>query len=231
MRGTGRLPVEVEEGLWELVRCGLVTADGFDNLRALIDPARRRGPHRPSRIRKRKRRVKPAAGRWTLLRRRRDRETGSTGSAPNLEPLARQLLKRWGVVFRDLLAREPCAPSWRDLIQVYRRLEARGEIRGGRFIAGFYGDQFSLPEALEALRACRRLEPDGEVIRVATADPLNLAGVILPGNRVRPTPGDFLYYRDGLPVGDRKNPPPGLAPGAAPRVRRKPTFAASPPPT
>ena len=148
VRGTGRLPLEVEEGLWELVRCGLVTADGFDNLRAIIDPSRRRGPHRPSRNRKRKPRVKPAAGRWTLLRRRRDRETESADPARDLEPLARQLLKRWGVVFRDLLAREPCAPSWRNLLQVYRRLEARGEIRGGRFIAGFYGDQFSLPEAL-----------------------------------------------------------------------------------
>ncbi len=233
VRGTGRLPVEVEEGLWELVRCGLVTADGFDNLRALIDPSRRRGPHRRSRIRKRKPRVKPAAGRWTLLRRRRGRETESADSTRDLEPLARQLLKRWGVVFRDLLAREPCAPSWRDLLQVYRRLEARGEIRGGRFIAGFYGDQFSLPEALEALRACRRLEPDGEVIRVSTADPLNLAGIILPGNRVRPTPGGFLFYRDGLPVGDRENPPAGLTAGAASGIRtsRKPTIAASPPPT
>ena len=233
VRGTGRLPVEVEEGLWELVRCGLVTADGFDNLRALIDPARRRGPHRPSRRRKGKPRVKPASGRWTLFRGRRDREPDAETSDPKLEPLARQLLKRWGVVFRDLLAREPCAPPWRDLLQVYRRLEARGEIRGGRFVAGFYGDQFCLPEALEALRACRRLEPDGEVIRVSTADPLNLAGIILPGNRVRPTPSDFLFYRDGLPVGDRSNPPPGLASEAAPRIRsrRKPTIAASPPPS
>ncbi len=233
VRGTGRLPLEVEEGLWELVRCGLVTADGFDNLRAIIDPSRRRGPQRPSRRRKRKPRVKPAAGRWTLLRGRRDREFESAGSTRDVEPMARQLLKRWGVVFRDLLAREPLAPSWRDLVQVYRRLEARGEIRGGRFVAGFYGEQFSLPEALEALRACRRLEPDGEVIRVSTADPLNLAGIILPGNRVRPTPGDFVFYRDGLPVGDQSNPPPGLPASAAPRVRgrSKPTFAASPPPT
>ena len=232
VRGTGRLPVEVEEGLWELVRFGLVTADGFDNLRAIIDPSRRRGTHRPSRRRKRKPRVKPAAGRWTLLRGRSDGEIQPDSSTPDLEPLARQLLKRWGVVFRDLLAREPFAPPWRDLLQVYRRLEARGEIRGGRFVAGFYGDQFSLPEALEALRACRRLEPDGEVIRVATADPLNLAGIILPGNRVRPTPGDFLYYRDGLPAGDQANPPPGLPAGAASGIRtpRRPTIAASPPP-
>ena len=165
--------------------------------------------------------MKPAAGRWTLLRRRRDRETESADATRDLEPLARQLLKRWGVVFRDLLAREPCAPSWRDLLQVYRRLEARGEIRGGRFIAGFYGDQFSLPEALEALRACRRLEPDGEAIRVSTADPLNLAGIILPGNRVRPTPGGILYYRDGLPVGDQENPPPGLPSGTAGVLSRK----------
>ena len=111
VRGTGRLPVEVEEGLWELVRCGLVTADGFDNLRAIIDPLRRRGPHRPSRSRKRKPRVKPAAGRWTLLRGRGDHEIESAASTPDLEPLARQLLKRWGVVFRDLLASEPSGPD------------------------------------------------------------------------------------------------------------------------
>ena len=234
VRGTGRLPVEVEEGLWELVRCGLVTADGFDNLRALIDPSRRRGSSPPLPGPKAEapgEAARRAAGPFCA--------GGGTGK-PN-PPKRPGTWSLWPVNCSNA-GESSFAISWREnrvplpgetCFRCTAAWEARGEIRGGRFIAGFYGDQFSLPEALESLRACRRLEPDGEVIRVSTADPLNLAGIILPGNRVRPTPGGFLFYRDGLPVGDRENPPPGLPAGPATgiRTRRKPTIAASPPPT
>jgi ATP-dependent Lhr-like helicase len=144
-RATGRLASEVEDGLWELVAAGLVTADGFENLRALLDPKRRRGEGRG-----RSARPRHAPGRWALLRHTEVRPEGHT------EAFARQLLLRWGVVFRDAAAREPLAPAWRDLLVTLRRLESRGEIRGGRFIGSFIGEQFALPEALDLLRAVRR---------------------------------------------------------------------------
>ena len=122
----------------------------------------------------------------------------------DLEPLAWLLLRRWGVVFRDLLARESVAPAWRDLLWVYRRLEAQGKIRGGRFVSGFAGEQFALPEALDALRALRRQSPEGRLIRISASDPLNLIGIIVPGERVRPHPETFLFFQDGKPVEDPK---------------------------
>ena len=144
-RATGRLASEVEDGLWELVAAGLVTADGFENLRALLDPKRRRGQGKGRRARPRH-----APGRWALLR--------HTAAPPDghAEALARQLLLRWGVVFRDVAVREPLAPAWRELLVALRRMESRGEIRGGRFVAAFIGEQFALPEALDLLRAIRR---------------------------------------------------------------------------
>ncbi len=148
-RLTGRLASEVEDGLWELVAAGLVTADGFENLRALIDPKRRRGEGKG-----RTGRPRHAAGRWALL----ERGDGAT----NVEFFAKVLLDRWGVIFRDLLARETLAPPWRELLQVYRRMEARGEIRGGRFVSGFLGEQFGRPEGgglaapYAAVARCRR---------------------------------------------------------------------------
>ncbi|HWQ56012.1 MAG TPA: hypothetical protein VN442_20160, partial [Bryobacteraceae bacterium] len=173
VRATRRLASEVEDALWELVAAGLVTGDGFENLRALVDPKRRRGEGRGRHARPRH-----AAGRWALLR-----EGAVAGEVP-AEKFARQVLARWGVVFRDLLARESLAPPWRDLLVELRRMEARGEIRGGRFASGFIGEQFALPEALDLLRAVRRAESDGAELAVSTADPLNLAGIILPGPRV-----------------------------------------------
>lgn len=173
-RATGRLASEVEDALWELVAAGLVTGDGFDNLRALMDPKRRRGEGRGRHARPRN-----AAGRWALLGDGQRRE-----QAPAVPEFARQLLARWGVIFRDLLARETLAPPWRELLIELRRMEARGEIRGGRFASAFVGEQFALPEALDLLRAVRRAgETEGEII-VSTADPLNLAGILLPGPRV-----------------------------------------------
>jgi ATP-dependent helicase Lhr and Lhr-like helicase len=144
-RATGRLASEVEDALWELVAAGLVTADGFENLRALLDPKRRRGEGRG-----RTARPRHAPGRWALLR--------HTEAPPdgNAEAFAHQLLRRWGVVFRDAAHREPLAPAWRDLLVVLRRMESRGEIRGGRFVAAFVGEQFALPEALDLLRAIHR---------------------------------------------------------------------------
>jgi ATP-dependent Lhr-like helicase len=144
-RATGRLASEVEDALWELVAAGLVTADGFENLRALLDPKRRRGEGRG-----RTARPRHAPGRWALLR--------HTEAPPdgNAEAFARQLLRRWGIVFRDAAHREPLAPAWRDLLVVLRRMESRGEIRGGRFVAAFVGEQFALREALDLLRAIHR---------------------------------------------------------------------------
>ena len=138
---TGRLPTEVEEGLWELTAAGLVTADGFDNLRALIDPKRRRGEGRF-----RATRPRHSAGRWAVLRSAVEMPASSTPDGHEIlfaETFARQLLARWGVVFRDLIARESIAPPWRELLAALRRLEARGEIRGGRFVAGVLGEQFA----------------------------------------------------------------------------------------
>lgn len=187
VRATGRLPTEVEDALWELVSAGLVTADGFENLRALLDPKRRRGEGRG-----RYARPRHAAGRWALL--------PAGENEPNIEALAGQLLDRWGVVFRDILAREPLALAWRDLLVVYRRMEARGEIRGGRFVSGFVGEQFARPEALELLRSLRRTAAAGEEIEISTADPLNLTGIILPGARASALSGEMIRLRDGVPV-------------------------------
>jgi ATP-dependent Lhr-like helicase len=144
-RATGRLASEVEDALWELVAAGLATADGFENLRALLDPKRRRGQGRA-----RSARPRHAPGRWTLLHR--------TAAPPegHVAHFARQLLSRWGVLFRDAAVREALAPAWRDLLVELRRMESRGEIRGGRFVAAFVGEQFALPEALDLLRSIRR---------------------------------------------------------------------------
>ena len=117
-----------------------------------------------------------------------------------LEARAAQLLRRYGVVMREVLAREPMAPPWGQLVRVFRRAEARGEVRGGRFIAGLVGEQFALPEAVDALRAVHRREPSGEVVRVSACDPLNLVGILTPGARVPAVPGNAVTYRDGVPV-------------------------------
>ena len=165
VRATKRLPSEVEEALWQLVAAGLITADGFDALRSLSDAKRRLG-ERGLRARPRS-----SSGRWTLLQ--------AATQKIDVEGFARRLLARWGVVFRDVIARESLAPRWRELLLVLRRMEARGEIRGGRFVAGFVGEQFALPEAVDALRAVRRTGETAQ-IRVGAYDPLSLAGIIVP---------------------------------------------------
>jgi ATP-dependent Lhr-like helicase len=197
VRGTGHLPAEVEQGLWELVSAGLVTADGFDSLRALIDPRRRRAEGR-----ERGRRPRHSMGRWALFKPESfGIEQLQAGSPEFVERVAMQLLHRYGVVFRDLLARESCAPPWRDLLVQYRRLELRGEIRGGRFVAGFTGEQFGLPEAIEALRSVRRESDDAtQEVTVSASDPLNLAGIVTPGQRVSAGAGTPIIFRGGVAI-------------------------------
>ncbi|MGH7165876.1 MAG: Lhr family helicase, partial [Nitrospiraceae bacterium] len=203
-RGTGHLPSEVEDGLWELVAAGLVTADGFDNLRALLDPRRRRAEGRA-----RTRRPRHGAGRWSLLRPAISHKPLAISSG---EPMARQLLRRYGVVFRDLLGRESLSLAWRDLLVQYRRMELRGEVRGGRFVSGFTGEQFALPEAVESLRAMRKAAAVGASpeIRISAADPLNLVGIILPGPRVPAVPSNYLIFRDGLAMRSGTMREPGI---------------------
>jgi len=194
VRGTGRLKSEVETALWELVAAGLFTADGFDNLRALIDPKRRSGQGRG-----RKARPRHSTGRWSLL---------FPGEAADrtkaLEAVCRVLLERYGVVYRELTLREEFPIKWRELLITFRRLEDRGEVRGGRFVDGFVGEQFALPSALESLRAARHADtgthrdaPLPELITLSAADPLNLVGIIVPGERVPAISGKSITLRDG----------------------------------
>ncbi len=214
---TGLMPTQVEAGLGELAARGFVYSDGFAGLRALLTPSGKRGPlGRPAAAR---RDISAAygvedAGRWSLLRgpvadeeavRDDPSPRGSPAGTPAAatEDVARILLRRYGVVFRRLLERETNLPPWRDLLLVFRRLEARGEIRGGRFVVGFAGEQFALPEAVGALRATRRAEPTGELRAVSAADPLNLTGIITPGERVPAVPSNRVVYRDGVPVAAR----------------------------
>jgi len=176
VRVAHRLPSEVEDALWELTAGGLVTADGFENLRALIDPKRRRGEGRANKMRPRH-----AAGRWALV----NHAAAVLTADERIRRHANQLLLRWGVLFRDLLTRETVCPPWRELLPVLRRMEAQGEIRGGRFVSGFTGEQFARPEAVDLLRAVRRAGDSGDdAVEVAGSDPLNLVGIILPGARV-----------------------------------------------
>lgn len=175
VRGIGHLKSEVETGLWELVAAGLITADGFDSLRALINPNRRLNKHR-------RRRIIPrlSSGRWSLL----NNNEFDDDSVQNSEALCWLLLKRYGVIFRDLLTREKNLPRWRELLVVFRRLEDRGEIRGGRFVSGFLGEQFALPYAVDSLRAIKKNNIEMERVTLSAVDPLNLVGIILPGERV-----------------------------------------------
>ncbi len=192
VRGTGKLKAEVETALWELVAGGIVTADGFDNLRSLIDPKRRAGQGIG-----RMARPRHSSGRWSLLYADQAVERNRA-----VEATCWMLLKRYGVVFRDLLARETNLPKWRELQIAFRRLEDRGEIRGGRFVDGFLGEQFALPVAIESLRATRKMPSAGETIVLSAADPLNLVGILVPGERVPAISGKTVAFRDGVAVSD-----------------------------
>ena len=173
---------EVRAALGELVAAGLVSSDGFAGLRSIIGTAAR----------------VQSAGRWFGVRPRYDSSPASH-AGPAIETLAWTLLRRYGVIFRRLLAREAIAVPWRDLTRVYRRLEARGEIRGGRFVSGMSGEQFALPDAVERLREVRRTKSDDRLITISAADPLNLTGIVTPGDRVRAAAGNRVVYRNGVP--------------------------------
>ncbi|MBO0707543.1 MAG: hypothetical protein J2P44_04195, partial [Candidatus Dormibacteraeota bacterium] len=193
---THRLPGEVAEALWEAVARGLVTSDGFDAVRTLLH--RRTFPqpvHRRLRTAGTRAAVR-ASGRWSLIP-----AAPATEDADDLaEALAEQLLARWGIVFRDLLVRETFTTPWRDVLWALRRMEARGTIRGGRFVTGFSGEQYALPEALETLRAVRKEGLSGQTVCLSGADPLNLVGVVVPGARVPALAANDLTLVDGVPA-------------------------------
>ncbi|MGV7207508.1 DEAD/DEAH box helicase [Oxalobacteraceae bacterium A2-2] len=208
------LPVELETALGELVSTGLVNADSFAGMRAMLLPANKRA----SNDKKRRRGFAPPgmdeAGRWALVRRAAP-EAEAAGGKPSRKPrlpqqrlpqdtleyVAMTLLRRYGVMFWRLLEREAAwLPSWRELLPVYHRLEARGEIRGGRFVAGYSGEQFALPEAIPMLREVRRRPHDGGLVCISGADPLNLCGTLLPGDKVPALAGNRILFRDGLAV-------------------------------
>ncbi len=202
LAGTGMLRPQLEEALAELVALGLVTSDSFGGLRALLVPSDRRAPLANSR---RRRRTAiggmEEAGRWALARTARVQSKLGEVERDSIEHVARSLLLRYGVVFWRLLEREAdWLPPWRELLRVYRTLEARGEIRGGRFVAGFSGEQFALPDAIGMLRAVRRDQLDGSFISVSGADPLNLCGILTPGPKLSALAGNRLLYRDGIPI-------------------------------
>ena len=203
VEGTGLLRSQVEEALAELVAAGLVSSDNFGGLRALLVPS---GERRPLAGGRRRRRTAmfgmEEAGRWALVRRPRTQQGESIALEPAaVEHLARTLLQRYGVVFWRLLEREAnWLPPWRELLRVYRTLERRGEIRGGRFVAGFSGEQFALPDAIGMLRGARRQQSSGALISLSGADPLNLAGILTPGPKLAALTGNRLLFRDGLPI-------------------------------
>ncbi|MCW2909001.1 MAG: associated domain protein [Actinomycetia bacterium] len=195
---TGRLPSEVEEALWDGVARGLVTADGFRAVRSLLQRSSHAGPRsRPSGLRGlrqgRSRTGAGSAGRWSLL------PSPSAAADPDelAEAVAEQLIVRWGVVFHDLLARENLAVPWREILWALRRMEARGTIRGGRFVAGFSGEQFAHPDALDVLRTVRKQRLTGEPVQISAADPLNLTSIVLPGPRIPAIPSNTVTYVDG----------------------------------
>ncbi len=203
VEGTGLLRTQVEEALSELVALGSVTSDSFSGLRALLTPSDKRKPFGGRRHRRALFGIEDA-GRWSL------RKRVAPGEAPpryqeldpqSVEHIANALLRRYGVVFWRMLQREAqWLPPWRDLLRVLRKLEARGDIRGGRFVAGVSGEQFALPDAVKSMREARRATRTGELIALSGADPLNLVGVLLPGAKVPALTGNRVLYRDGVAV-------------------------------
>jgi ATP-dependent helicase Lhr and Lhr-like helicase len=194
-RSLGMSSIEVQHALWELASAGLASADGFDQLRSMIDPDRRRTAHSSYR------KVRSVTGRWSLLRSDaptpKDEIEQARYNDIAIESAARMLLNRYGVVFRDLLGLESNIPRWGILQRMLRRLEDRGEVRGGRFVSGFGGEQFALPEVLDSLRSTDN-HLNGE-LTLAGADPVNLIGILIPGERTHAVPGRvFVITSDML---------------------------------
>jgi ATP-dependent Lhr-like helicase len=201
---THMLPAQLDDVLGELVTRGLITADGFGGLRNLIaenteSTSRRARRRRAAITRVRKKKNRSGNGRWSLWRKESGASDGQSDH-DSIEQWAWQLLRRWGVIFRDLLARESGAPKWFELLQVYRRLEARGEIRGGRFVAGVAGEQFAVGETVRQLRTLRDEGPQRELIVLTAADPLNLIGILTDHRRVPSLASNRVAYLDGVPV-------------------------------
>ena len=210
VRRSGLLPSQVEEALSQLAALGLVTSDSFDGLRALLVPSNKR-PTFGRNTAKRRRKTNLAsiefAGRWSLLPRSggsfQQPWSAANGAGPReaaIEKFARVLLRRYGVVFRRLLERESFPVTWYELGRIYRRWEARGEIRGGYFVGGVSGEQFALPEAIGLLRSIRKSSSNRELITLSAADPLNLQGILTPGARIPAFTANRILFRDGLPI-------------------------------
>jgi ATP-dependent Lhr-like helicase len=208
VRRSGLLPSQVEDALSQLAALGLVTSDSFDGLRALLVPSNKR-PTFGRNVAKRRRKTNLAsiefAGRWSLLPRSGFPGVAAApdGAGPHegaIEKFARVLLRRYGVVFRRLLERESFSITWYELGRIYRRWEARGEIRGGYFVGGVSGEQFALPEAIGLLRSIRKMSSNGELITLSAADPLSLQGILTPGPRVATFTTNRILFRDGLPI-------------------------------
>ena len=199
--GTRLLQTELEDALAELVAAGMINSDSFAGLRALLIPASKRLSPQRRRGRRTALLGIADAGRWALLRRHATETSGKSADPEIVEHVARTLLKRYGVVCLRVLSREAgWLPPWRDLMRFYQRLEARGEVRGGRFIAGLSGEQFALPEAVSLLRSIRQKERDGTLVSVSGADPLNLVGHLLAGAKVPSLTSARVLYRDGAPI-------------------------------
>ena len=203
---TGLLPSQVEEALSQLAALGVVTSDSFDGLRALLVPSNKRptfGRNEGKRRRKTNLASIEFAGRWSLIGKEplaQSNGADSAGRDAAMEKFARVLLHRYGVVFRRLLERESIGLSWYELGRIYRRWEARGEIRGGYFVGGMSGEQFALPEAIGMLRSTRKAALDGELMTLSAADPLNLQGILTPGPRIAALTANRVLFRDGMPI-------------------------------
>jgi ATP-dependent Lhr-like helicase len=199
VENTKLLKSQVEDSLAELVANGVVVSDSFSGLRALLTPGSRKTVAAAKRKQRQPVYDMASAGRWSILQRTVVTEPAQL-EAETVETVAWVLLRRYGVVFKRLLEREGVRVPWRVLLRTYHRLEARGEIRGGRFVAGISGEQFALPEAVGMLRAIRRAGAQESLISVSAADPMNLVGIITPGNRVTAHTGNRILYQDGAPI-------------------------------
>ncbi len=195
---TGLPAAEIDRALWDGVARGLVTADGFRAMRALLRRGSRQSFPQPRGLRRGLRGTTGgASGRWSLL----PSPLGDADRDELAEAVAEQLAARWGVVFRDLAVRENLAVPWRDVLWAFRRMEARGTIRGGRFVTGFSGEQYAHPDAIDVLRAVRQQPLRGEQVRISASDPLNLTGIVLPGPRIPAISANTVTFTDGVVAG------------------------------